>query len=226
MYCKHCGNQIENDSKFCSFCGEKLELLGQISQTLQSFSEADVDQITVVDIDGNVYKTVRIGRLIWMAENLRVSRYRDGYLIPHVENLNEWGGLGKGAWCNSDNDNDTDKKVYNWYAVNDNRGLAPKGWHVPSDEEWETLITFLGNEEITNPNNSDSIKDIFSGIVGGFKVDDNPLNYIGTYGDWWSSTGHKAYYSWNSKVYYDDSYVGRSSGVMTNGFSVRCVMDY
>ena len=93
----------------------------------------------LTDIDGNIYKTVQIGNQIWMAENLRVSRYRNGDLIPNVTDNEKWGEFETGAWCNYDNNpnlNSEYGKLYNWYAVADSRNIAPAGWHVPTDAEW------------------------------------------------------------------------------------------
>ena len=102
---------------------------------------------TVTDIDGNTYKTVKIGNQIWMAENLKVTHYRNGDIIPNVTNNFEWAYLSTGAWCVHDNDGsyaNTYGYLYNWYAVNDIRNIAPEGWHVPTDEEWKELEMYLG----------------------------------------------------------------------------------
>lgn len=104
-----------------------------------------------IDIDGNIYKTVRIGNQLWMAENLKVTHYRNGEAIPNVTDNEEWSNLKSGAYCNYKNNANYGQKygrLYNWYAVDDTRGLAPAGWHVPTDEEWRTLIQFLGGENV------------------------------------------------------------------------------
>ena len=106
---------------------------------------------TVTDIDGNVYKTVRIGDQIWMTENLKVTHYRNGDLIPTGYNDEEWANLNVGAYCfyNDDPKNiDIYGNLYNEYTVEDRRGIAPKGWHVPSAEEWIKLV------ELNCPNES------------------------------------------------------------------------
>jgi len=102
-----------------------------------------IDSTLATDIDGHSYPTVQICNQTWMAKNLDVSRYRNGDTIPQVTDPTEWANLTTGAWCwyNNDSANGTVYgKLYNWYAVNDPRGLAPAGWHVPSDDEWNTLI--------------------------------------------------------------------------------------
>lgn len=102
---------------------------------------------TVTDIDGNTYKTIQIGNQRWMAENLKVTRYRNGTAIPTVTSNTDWFNLTTGAYCNYDNSTSDAAiygRLYNWYAVNDSRNIAPTGWHVPSDEEWKTLEKYLG----------------------------------------------------------------------------------
>ena len=101
----------------------------------------------VTDIDGNVYQTVKIGDQWWMAENLKVIHYQNGDGITKLPNNTVWSTYGEGAYCNYDN-NDSNADIYgslyNWYAVNDSRNIAPDGWHVPTDEEWKELEMFLG----------------------------------------------------------------------------------
>lgn len=107
----------------------------------------------VTDIDGNTYKTVIIGTQEWIAENLNVEHYRNGDIIPQVQDQNEWAYLKTGAWCYYDNDPENGKKygkLYNWYAVNDPRGLAPEGWHIPNNDEWNELIKALGGEDVAS----------------------------------------------------------------------------
>ncbi len=102
---------------------------------------------TVIDIDGNIYKTVKIANQWWMAENLKVTHYRNGDAIPNITDHIEWTGLTSGAYCVYDNNTsnaDSYGYLYNWYAVKNSRNIAPPGWHVPSDEEWKELEMWLG----------------------------------------------------------------------------------
>ena len=99
------------------------------------------------DIDGNVYEIVKIGNQVWMAENLKVTHYRNGDPIPNITTNSEWTNLITGAYCDYANDADNVPvygRLYNWYAVSDSRGLAPEGCHVPTDEEWKQLEMHLG----------------------------------------------------------------------------------
>ena len=101
----------------------------------------------VIDKDGNVYQIIKIGNQWWMAENLKVTHYRNGDAIPEVTDNSEWVDLTSGAYCAYDNDTsnvDTYGYLYNWYAVIDSRNISPAGWHVPTDEEWKELEMYLG----------------------------------------------------------------------------------
>jgi len=98
---------------------------------------------TVTDYDGNVYNTVTIGTQVWLKENLKVTHYRNGDLIPNVTDGMAWSNLTTGAYCNFNNDANNYStiygRLYNWYAVNDSRNIAPVGWHVPTHDEWTSL---------------------------------------------------------------------------------------
>ena len=111
-------------------------------------SVVDIPERTpdVVDVDGNTYRTIRIGSQTWMAENLRVTHYQDGTPIPHLMHNKDWTSTQTGAMALY-NQQDTYGILYNWYAVSDSRGLAPEGWHTPSDAEWTALEQTLGMED-------------------------------------------------------------------------------
>ena len=100
----------------------------------------------VKDIDGHVYKTITIGKQVWMAENLQVTRYRNGEAIPNITDTAAWSASASGAYCNYNNDTGNVAgygRLYNWHAINDKRKLAPEGWHIPTDEEIATLVSLL-----------------------------------------------------------------------------------
>ncbi len=128
---------------------------------------------TVTDIDGNVYNTVTIGSQVWMVENLKVSKYRDGTSIPNVTDNTQWLNLTTGAYCYLNNDagyNDVYGKLYNWYSVNDARGLAPTGWHIPSYSEIQTLANYLGGTWVDS-------SQIYLNIGGKLKSTSSLWNY-------------------------------------------------
>ncbi len=194
---------------------------------------------TVTDIDGHTYLTIKIGEQWWMAENLKVTRYRNGDAIPNVTDENAWSNLRTGAYCDYDNSADnaaTYGHLYNWYAVNDPRGLAPEGWHVPSDAEWQTLVDYLGGESVaggklketarwSSPNTGATNESGFSALPGGFRSLSGNFYPIGTNATFWSSTESGGHNAWYRYLPYSSSGVFRYSNSRQGGFSVRCVRD-
>ncbi len=145
-----------------------------------------VNATTVSDVDGNTYSTVKIGTQTWMVGNLRVTKYNDGTAIPNVTDANTWAGLTSGAYCWYEHDQNNKAKygaLYNWHAVNSGK-LAPKGWHVPSDEEWTTLETYLANNGYNydgTSNNTDVRAKIAKALAdkNGWKAGNN-IGSVGT----------------------------------------------
>ena len=187
-------------------------------------------------------KYVKIGSQVWAIENLNVDYFRNGDFIPEAITDEEWEAAGKKkqpAWCYYDNDPVNGKKygkLYNWYAVNDKRGLAPAGWHVPSDAEWTILSTNLGGEDVASnkmkssfgwlENKNGSNSSFFSGLPGGCRSINDNFSSVGKVGDWWSTSEYNwsnAYYMQLGFFYYSYLHTGTSS--KDNGFSVRCLKD-
>lgn len=190
------------------------------------------------------YSSVRIGTQQWMNRNLDVTHYRNGDKIPHVKSKADWTSLTTGAWCWYNNDSANGAvygKLYNWYAVNDPGGLAPVGWHIPTDAEWDTLTAHLGNnaggklkdtgtiEAGTGlwyaPNYAASNKSGFTGLPGGIRSTNGPFERIGAYGFWWSATQQDLTTAWYRYLYYDVGSVSRYNATIRYGFSVRCIKD-
>jgi uncharacterized protein (TIGR02145 family) len=204
-----------------------------------SFTTSTSSNTTVSDIDGNIYQTAIICNVNWTTTNLNVTKYRNGDVIPQVTDPTQWGNLTTGAWCyyaNTSSNGITYGKLYNWYAVNDPRGLAPVGYHIPSDTEWGTLVTCLGGEVVAggkmketgtthwgSPNTDATNTSGFTGLPGGYQFDNGLFGRIGSAGFWWSSSE----YSTNSagNMYLASSFGGASSSHSDKrfGFSVRCV---
>lgn len=182
---------------------------------------------------------VQIGTQIWMTKNLNVSRYRNGNPIPQVNNPLQWYNLRSGAWCYYAYLTSVGikyGKLYNWYAVNDPRGLAPTGYHVPTDAEWSLLTDYLGGENMagaqlksitgwedypTFVNNATG----FTALPGGHCLWAQQFGSIGTNGFWWSSTGHDDVDGWIRILFFDQIRIERGYLPKTSGFSVRCVKD-
>ena len=188
------------------------------------------------DIDGNTYDTISICNKVWMKQNLNVSRYRNGDIIPQVTDPTQWASLTTGAWCYYNNDNSKGSvygKLYNWYAVNDPRGLAPEGWHVPSDMEWNILTSCLGisagakmKSEQGWLNGGNGINSTgFSGIPGGRRLLNGTFNNIGSYANWWCTTQENSTLARNWYLAYNINSVGSFNHYKTSGFSIRCLKD-
>jgi len=197
---------------------------------------------TVIDIDGNIHHTVTIGAQVWMVENLKVTRYRDGTTIPTETNDTVWSMLTTGALCWYDNDSGTYKDtygaLYNFYAVIDDRGLCPEGWHVPTETEWRELETFLGGQAVaggkmkevgtthwTDPNIGATDESGFCGLPGGGRGQITGTGELGNYATWWTSTSYDSAYAWHWGLYHGNASVRRNPGHKASGFSVRCIRD-
>jgi uncharacterized protein (TIGR02145 family) len=200
----------------------------------------------VTDIDGTVYTSIVINGQEWMQQNLAVTKYRNGDPIPTGLSNTSWQGTTSGAYAIYNNDaanNTTYGKLYNWYAVNDSRGLCPTGWHVPSDGEWTTFETSLGGSSVAggkmksigtiedgdglwySPNEQATNESGFTALPGGYRNIYGTYYGIGLYGYCWSSTEYLSYNAWNRGLFCGDSNVGRGSSNLHYGFSVRCVRD-
>lgn len=196
---------------------------------------------TVTDIDGNVYNTVTIGTQVWMVENLKTTKYRDGHIISNIPDETEWTNLTSGAYCNYNNEainSITDGRLYNWYAVSDIRNITPKGWHVPTDAEWTILIDFLGGiykacgklkESGTihwkSPNEGADNESGFTALPGGYRTQSGFFLLYGAGGCWWSSTPINTDLVWYYNLPFHDNIIARNVFKKSNGLSVRCIKD-
>lgn len=192
----------------------------------------------VTDIDGNIYYAIIFGQQTWTTKNLDVKTYRNGDTIPQVQEANDWRNLRTGAWCYYENKTANGisyGKLYNWYAVNDPRGLAPKGYHIPTDEEWRILTDYLGGVVAAGPkmkstsgwtnNGKGTNASGFAGLPGGYREDHGNFYLIGANGNWWSSSEDGTS---NALCRYLDSGNGkvfRTGYSKQKGFSVRCLRD-
>ena len=186
-------------------------------------------------------QTITIGTQVWMSKNLDVATFRNGDPIPQAKTDEEWEKAGENkqaAWCYYENDPANGVKygkLYNWYAVNDSRGLAPVGYHIPSDAEWTILTDYLGGAVVAGnkmkskqgwaegdngTNNSG-----FSGLPGGSRFDTGTFNLISKYGAWWSSTETNNYRGGTRNLRYRDGNVYRGYDYKVEGVSVRCLKD-
>jgi uncharacterized protein (TIGR02145 family) len=200
----------------------------------------------LTDIDGNVYTTLQIGSQCWMAENLKVERYRNGDNISTSLSNASWETTTSGAFAVYNNS--AAKKavfglLYNWFAVADSRGLCPGGWHVPADEEWTLLTDFLGGSGVAggkmktigtisagtglwqDPNTGATNSSEFSAIPGGSRFANGNYFDRGGYGYFWSSSESSSIVAWSRILTDFSGEAFRTANTKQFGFSVRCLKD-
>ena len=217
-----------------------------------SSDEPTLETGSVTDIDGNTYKTVKIGSQWWMAENLKVTHYRNGEAIPNVTNTSEWLYLTSGAYCDHPYISRyvaTYGRLYNWYAVDDSRNLAPAGWHVPTDDEWKQLEMHLGMSRSEaddagfrgtyeggrlketgathwrSPNRGASNSSGFSALPGGGRIERGGFSPPYITANFWTATSFNSVKAWRRELDNVQSDVSRLYFVYSYGQSVRCVKD-
>jgi uncharacterized protein (TIGR02145 family) len=202
------------------FCGFIIPLKGQES---------------VKDLDGNVYKTVNVGNQVWMAENLKVTRYSNGDPIPDIKDQKQWNLMNSGACCDLNNDIACTKAfglLYNWYTAADDRNVCPAGWHVASESEWIALVTFLAGEDKETVRTSGKLSPgiiqvnniMFRVLPEGFRGFDGEFSGIGYGGGgWWSSTSAGQETAWYHNIDYNTAGRTRMEGRKKFGYNIRCI---
>jgi uncharacterized protein (TIGR02145 family) len=219
------------------------------AQTNNTNSTESVPSI-VKDIDGNVYHTVVIGKQVWLQENLRTKKYRNGKSIAKNITKAQWSTDKSGACAVYDNDSIKENAfglLYNWYAIANPAGLCPVGWHVPKDSEWNTMVNYLdeyadttelkrvqseiaggelkeiGYAHWTTPNTGATGTSNFLGYAGGNKSIDGKCNDVGAYGYWWTATASSAAEAYGRLLSYFNGNIDRFKTSKNLGFSVRCL---
>jgi len=203
-----------------------------------------------------IIPSITICNQVWMSKNLDVSNYSNGDLIPQVTDPVAWANLTTGAWCWYKNDSTTYGtlygRLYNWYAVNDPRGLAPVGWHIPSESEWNKLVKCLdpiadtlcmscsqstiaggaikdtGTTYWNSPNMGATNSSGFTALPAGYRNNNGTINsfdrmYEG--GGWWSSTENNTTTAWTRYVNYVSTGIYRTAENKVSGLPLRCVKD-
>jgi uncharacterized protein (TIGR02145 family) len=190
--------------------------------------------------NANVYEALKLGNDLWMKKNLDVSVYSNGDPIPQVTDMSTWQNVTTGAWTYYNNDPTLGSKygkLYNWYAVNDSRGLAPKGWHVSTENDWWNLVTNLGGlteasgklkstgtSDWKTPNIGATNSSQFSAFPGGRAGRPNFYD-VGLYGFWWTPKESNATQAIIWTLFYDRSFIASGNDQKESFFSVRCVKD-
>ena len=182
-----------------------------------------------------------IGTQVWMAENLKTTKYNDGTIIPLMTENNAWTSLTSPGYSWYDND-DTKYKVvygalYNWYTVNTGK-LCPKGWHVPTDSEWTILTKYLGGDIVAGgklketgtvywaiPNEGATNETNFTARPGGHREIDGEFLNIKFSSYWWSSTEQSQTNAWIRDIFYVETFITRYDSNKREGASVRCIRD-
>jgi len=218
-------------------------------------TEPAVETGTVTDVEGNIYKTVKIGGQWWMAENLKTTKYRNGHYIPVATNQTDWKSTTIGAYCYYENNSDNIESyglLYNWFAISDSNNLAPEGWHIPTDDDWKKMEMHLGMNQPEadkagwrGSNEGDQLK--VEGHLGWSEYGTVwPTNTSGftAYGSccrlpnaeygqpglkstgfWWTSSESTGNEAFYRYLDYKNSNIFRSHDSKYYGFSVRCVKD-
>ena len=218
------------------------ELYAEFSLITKKFK---CGQDVVKDVNGNSYRTIQIGAQCWTQTNLKVSKFRNGDIVPTGLNNNDWGSTTSGAYAIYNNDPVNDGlygKLYNHYAVTDSRGLCPTGWHVPTDGEWTTLENHLGGSGVEggalkstamqptlggrqSTNTVATNSSGFTALPGGLRYLNGDFHLMTTNGCWWSSSDLSGSNAWSRSLNCYSSDVGRNLNARTSGFSVRCCRD-
>ncbi len=202
-----------------------------------------MESFHLIDLrDGQQYGKVRIGEQVWMTENLKAKVFRNGDSILEARTVTEWlnaANAGLPAWSyfgNLSSNGDKFGCLYNWFAVNDSRGLAPNGWHIPDDSEWWELTEHLGGNNVAavkmkssdgwllegNGDNSSG----FNAKPGSFRAyDGNFYGGLGALAFWWSASAYSENQAWQRFVDYSSPVVDRNVNYKSSGFAVRCVED-
>jgi uncharacterized protein (TIGR02145 family) len=197
----------------------------------------------LTDIEGNVYPTVMIGDQVWMAENLRTTKYFDNTKIPYVTDNTAWSALSTPGCCWYKNDESRKYQkyglLYNWFTVNTGK-LCPAGWHIPSEDEWIALTDYLGGESYaggklkelgighwTSPNAGASDIFGFSALPGGYRsgLYSGTFRALGYIGWWWAGKESDPEWARSRTLAFDESVIAKGKGLKINGYSVRCVKD-
>ena len=185
-----------------------------------------------------ILPSIQIGNQTWTSINLDVTTYRNGDAIPQVQDADTWFNLSTGAWCYYENNTpngNTYGKLYNWYAIKDPRGLAPNGYHIPTDAEWTILTTYLGGESVAGTkmksttgwqnNGNGTNTSGFSGLPGGYRYNNGLFSLIGSFGNWWSSSESSTNFAWCRYLQSSNGSLYRNNSFKQNGISVRCLKD-
>jgi uncharacterized protein (TIGR02145 family) len=214
------------------------QTFAQLKDIISFNSKIQYGQVS--DKEGNNYRTVVLDNKTWMAENLRVTKFKNGESIETTNPSQDISKVSEPKYYWSYNGKDSLSKIYGnlytWYVIQDPRGVCPEGFHVPSDQEWISLINSLdGNIEAGaklketdfahwyKPNANATNETGFSALPGGYRDNDGKYYVLGFRGYWWSSKKNYVVMAWNTGLIYNNDILERLDFLKKNGLSVRCV---
>lgn len=237
---------------FAQTVKEDAGVIGDTVIVNESSVSPDDRQNMVMDADSNWYHTVVIGKQVWLQENLRTTKYRNGKSINGMLPDAQWQADKSGAYAFFNNDTAKEAelgKLYNWYAVANPAGLCPAGWHVPSNSDWNQLVIYLDPYADTTgarrtqselaggamkviddrywmpPNTGVTSTSNFRAFAGGLKSSAGSYHDIGTYGFWWSTEPYSNADAYGRLLSYFNGLIDRFYAPKNTGFSVRCLKD-
>jgi uncharacterized protein (TIGR02145 family) len=219
-----------------------LDVVNLVSDILDGDDVCEEITDGCVDYDGNSYATVQIGNQLWMSENLKTTHYNNGDEIPTNLDDSSWELANYGTvavYDDQESNIDTYGRLYNWYAVVDNRGVCPENFHVPTDGEYILLTNYLGGNDIAggkmkeaglehwdSPNTGATNESGFSGLPGGFRNVTGSYVYMGSDGYFRSSSEYSSSQAWFHSLHsvWEEVYRGFNMN-KSSGNSVRCIGD-
>lgn len=196
---------------------------------------------TVADIQGRVYQTVKIGTQWWMSQNLNTTMYKNSQAVTNGNDASTWNSATEGLYCEFNGDSANAPKygrLYNYNAAVNPAGICPAGWHLPTIEEWETMINHLGGilvaggklkakgtEQWQAPNTDATNTSGFNALGSGFRVSDGTFEGLKKYSSFWTATPYDSLTVWNFTLAYSDGKVYKSNEEKPSGKCIRCVKD-
>lgn len=194
----------------------------------------------VYDNEENQYYAIGIGNQTWMIQNLKVAHYNNGDPIPLVTDGSEWGSLNEGGICWYNNDETENRTtygaLYNYYVIDDPRGVCPDGFRIPDNDDWDELKEFLGGASVAggkmktpgttiwqSPNSGADNSSRFGAVPGGERLDDGYFSHLTVLGNYWSATTAGGESSWFYSLSYDWPRIENNSIGNNYGLSIRCI---
>jgi uncharacterized protein (TIGR02145 family) len=195
---------------------------------------------SVVDVDGNKYHTVALGAMVFMAENLKTKHFRNGKAIPLINDTAGWRKMTGAARCNYLNDSIISGQygqLYNAYAISDTAGICPTGWHIPTFNEWTSLVMCLGGNENaggimkesgtmhwSSPNKTLLTENTFS-LPSGYRSGKGVYAPSGRTCQWWAPAENNADPCRGISLNNETTAVTSTTPGKNSGLSVRCMQD-